>query len=155
MNTRSRRTLLAVVLPILAAAAPVGGVALTAAVEEGCNTLPSGAPILNSLPPLGICIVQAAVGDIVEIIADPAALIGVLLAACAQYGTATVEQIIAWIELALASPPALDGGTVATHKARLNKVRSAALAMQHVVVQAAVPPSASVSAPPAPATTHP
>jgi hypothetical protein len=146
--TRTRKTLLAVTLPLLVAAAPVGGVAVTAAVEEGCGaTLPSPTPILGSLPPLGICVVQAAIGDIVEAISDPASLISAILAACSQYGTATVEQIIAWIEQALAGAPGLDGGSVALNKARLNKVHAAALVMQHVVI----PPSASVSAPPAPA----
>lgn len=144
--TRTRKTLLAVTLPLLAAAAPVGGVAITAAVEEGCGgTLPSGAPIVGTLPPLGICVVQAAIGDIVEAISDPASLIGAIISACSQYGTATVEQVIAWIEQAIAGIPTFDGGTVALNKARLNKVHAAALVMQHVVI----PPSASVSAPPA------
>jgi hypothetical protein len=141
--TRTRKTLLAVTLPLLAAAAPVGGIAVTAAVEEGCSTLPPTTPITSSLPPLGICVVQAAIGDIVEAISDPASLIGAIISACSQFGTATVEQIIAWIEQALAGAPGLDGGSVALNKARLNKVHAAALAMQHVVV----PPSASVSAP--------
>jgi hypothetical protein len=144
--TRTRKTLLAVTLPLLVAAAPVGGVALAGVVEEGCSNLPSPTPIVNTLPPLGICIVEAAVQDIVQVIADPAALINVLITACAQYGTATVEQILAWIELALASPPALDSGSVATRLARLNKVHAAALVMQHVIVPAAIPPSADAAA---------
>jgi hypothetical protein len=92
-------------------------------------------------------VAQAAIGDIVEAISDPASLIGAIIAACSQYGTATVEQIIMWIEQAIANQPALDGGNVALNKARLNKVRSAAIAIQHVIVPAAIPPSASVSTP--------
>ena len=141
--TRTRKTLLAVTLPLLAAAAPVGGIAVTAAVEEGCSNLPSPLPVLNSLPPLGLCVVEAAVSDIVQAISDPASIVSAIIAACSQYGTATVDQIAAWIELALTAPPALDGGSVAAHKVALNKVHAAALAMQHAVV----PPSASVSAP--------
>lgn len=145
--TRTSKTLLAVILPLLAAAAPVGGVAVTAAVEEGCSNLPPTTPITGTLPPLGICVAQAAIGDIVEAISDPASLINVIIAACSQYGTATVEQIIMWVEQAIAGIPALDGGNVALNKARLNKVHAAAVAIQHVIVPAAIPPSASVSAP--------
>lgn len=109
--------------------------------SSSCKNLPPTAPITSTLPSLGICVVQAAVGDIVEVISDPVSLIGAIISACSAYGTATVEQIIAWLESALASQPVVtsDAGaiSVAVAKARLSKVHAAALTQLHVVVNVA------------------
>src|SRR5580693_2996473 len=80
---------------------------LTPASLEGCNTPPPTAPIVNSLPPLGICVAQAAIGDIVDAINDPLSLITAIINQCAPYGVATVEQVVQWVEIALASQPML------------------------------------------------
>jgi len=118
-------------------------VALGFVAADGCaGSLPSPTPIVNTLPPLGVCVVQAAAADLVEAISDPVSLVGAIISACSSYGAATVDQIIAWVEQAIAAPPVFtDAGAVsiAVQKARLTKVRAAALAMQHVVVVAPKP----------------
>jgi hypothetical protein len=144
-----KRTTITLLFPVLVALVPAGGVAAVATVEEGCSTLPPTTPITGTLPALGICVVSAAINDIVQAIQDPVSLIGAIISACASYGTATADEIYNWIEQALASQPifADSGLSVSDYKSRLSKVRSAALTMQHVTVTA-VP---AVPAAPAPA----
>lgn len=111
------------------------GVALAFVADQGCSAnLPSPTPIVNSLPPLGLCVVEAAATDIVDAISDPASLIGAIVSACSRFGSATIEQIIAWVEQALSSQPAVADAGPSPASARRAKVRAAALAMQHVVV---------------------
>lgn len=125
---------------------------LTPAALEGCNAPPPTTPIISSLPPLGICIASAALGDIVDAINDPLSLVTVIINQCAPYGIATVEQIVQWVEIALASQPVLpsaadaatdvtvdatapNGGiSLAVHRGRLAKVHAAALGQMHVVI---------------------
>lgn len=123
---------------------------LTPAALEGCNAPPPVTPIISSLPPLGICVAQAAVGDIVDAINDPFSLVTAIINQCLPYGVATVEQVVQWIETALASQPILtspdaatapDGAgtapgsvSLAVHRGRLAKVHAAALSQMHVVI---------------------
>lgn len=117
---------------------------------EGCNTPPPIAPVVNTLPPLGICIAQAAIGDIVDAINDPLSLVTAIINQCLPYGVATVEQVVQWIEVAFAAQPILvlpdaatapDGAgtapgsvSLSVHRARLAKVHAAALSQLHVMI---------------------
>ena len=91
-------------------------------------TAAQGQALIQPSEQLGICILQAAVGDIVEAISDPLSLIPAIISSCGAYGVATVEQVIAIIEQALSSSPADAGATVAAM--RLATVHSAALAFK-------------------------
>jgi len=83
------------------------------------------APLVAPSEKLGMCILQAAVGDLVEAISDPASLIPAIIGSCTGYGVATVEQVVAIIEEALGASPVSDSGAVLI--ARLKKVHAAAL----------------------------
>ncbi len=92
-------------------------------------------PVLSTIPPLGLCILQASLADVVDGINEPLAIVSSIVTACQQYGVVTVEAILSYIESALASPPALDSGVGLSEKqvARLHKVHSAAVVQQHIV----------------------
>lgn len=111
---------------------------VVAPAETGCKNLPPVTPVTNTLGPLGLCVIQTAATDIVEVISDPAALIGAVVEACSSYGKATVDQIVVWIEEALGAQPALPttaaSVSASVAKSRLSKVHAAALAMQHIVI---------------------
>ena len=121
--------LLCIVLPV---SVPVG----LSAVTSSC-TKEQSSQIVNTLPPLGACIAQAAISDIVEAIADPLSLVQAIIAQCTPYGVATVEQIVAVIESLLSAPPTSpEAGSqmLAVHRARMSKVKAAALSQMHIVV---------------------
>ncbi len=102
-----------------------------------CNNACNGptAPIVNTIPPLGMCILQASLADFIDGISDPLAIVSAIVSACQQYGLVTVEAIISYIESALASSPALDSGVGLSTKqlVRLHKVHAAAVSQQHIV----------------------
>jgi hypothetical protein len=101
--------------------------------NNACNS--PTAPITSTIPPLGMCILQASLADLVDGISDPLAIVSAIVTACQQYGAVTVEAIISYIESALASSPALDSGVGLSAKqiARLHKVHAAAITQQHIV----------------------
>jgi hypothetical protein len=103
--------------------------------KNACNESAPVAPVLSTLPPLGICIVQASLADWVDNVTDPLAIVSSIVTACQQYGVVTVEAILTYIESALTSTPALDSGVGLSAKqlARLGKVHTAAVSQQHFV----------------------
>jgi len=124
--------LLALVAVVLASSPPAARVLSPAAETVGCGPV-NAAPLVPVSEKLGMCILQAAVGDLVEAIADPVSLVQAVIGACRAYGVATIEQVIAIIEEAISSPPAVDAGAAplsAAQHARLEKVHAAALALK-------------------------
>jgi hypothetical protein len=96
-------------------------------------------PLITVGQNLGICVIQAAVGDLPEAFTDPASLIEAIASSCTKYGIATAAQILATIEEAIASSPSTqvppsspDAGTSSVTLLRLQKVRDAAA---HVIAQ--------------------
>jgi hypothetical protein len=103
-------------------------------------TPPSTTPIVNTLPALGACIIQAAGGDFVDALNDPATLIPAIISQCLQYGAATAQAIMAYLESWFADSPVTDAGAASAQspaaivRARQMKVHAAALAYQGIVV---------------------
>jgi hypothetical protein len=120
-------------------------VAFPAIFNEACNSQ-AGQQVLQTLPPLGACIIQAAGSDFVDALNDPASLVGVIVSECSQYGLVTaamiVSEIESWFE---AAPAALDSGVAEggagavgnAQRTRLNKVLVAALSTENIVMVSA------------------
>lgn len=123
--TRTKRTLLALSVPCL--------VAIAVPTVTACKD-PSTPTFVNTLPPLGACIVQAAISDIMDIASDPLSAVQAVVSVCSQYGEVTIASILSYVEAAIAGQPALDGGLSAIHLARLQKIRFAAISQQHIVM---------------------
>jgi hypothetical protein len=105
--------------------------------EVGCGSNPGIQPLFVAGENLGICIVQAAVGDLPEAFTDPASLLSAIASACTAYGIATAAQILATIEQAIASTPTYpdaggDAGFSSASLLKLQKVRDAAA---HIIAQ--------------------
>lgn len=76
----------------------------------------------TTVPPLVGCILQAAAGDFVEAIVDPASLVPAILGQCAQYGEVTAAAIIAAIESWFASTPDAGSDAGSIQASRLRRV---------------------------------
>jgi hypothetical protein len=103
-------------------------------------TPPSASSVVSTLPPLGACLIQAAGGDFVDALTDPATLIPAVISQCLQYGAATATSIVSYLDSWFASSPSVDAGTggaispAALVRARQMKVHAAALAYQGIVI---------------------
>jgi hypothetical protein len=98
--------------------------ASTAVASVPACTALQAAPIVDSLPPLASCIIQAAGADFVEALSDPLSLLPAIASACIGFGTVTAAAIVHAIESWFASAPAVDSGTAASQvqAARLKRV---------------------------------
>jgi hypothetical protein len=104
----------------------------------GCSsTNVNTKPLLADGEQLGICVVQAAASDLPEVLSgDPASLLSAIAGECAAYGVATAEQILATIEEALASQPAVpDAGPDAGTSIALRRLKIIREAAAHVAAQ--------------------
>ena len=88
---------------LLTTAATVAGgcVACTQAQEKAVDA---------TFPPLASCIVQTAASDSATALSDPLALAFAIASACAPYGQATADAIVAVLESWFKGAPVLDGG---------------------------------------------
>jgi hypothetical protein len=66
----------------------------------------------GAFPPLASCIVQTAASDSATALSDPLALVVAVASACAPYGQATADAIVAVLESWFKGSPVLDGGAV-------------------------------------------
>jgi hypothetical protein len=130
---------------VLAVGLSIGGFFVSDTLE-GCTKAQEQA-VVATLPPLGACIIEAAGGDFVEALTDPASLISAVASSCMAYGSATASVIAQVIESWFAAAPAVLGsdaavdavadaavsaklrGAASVQSARLRKVQAAALAL--------------------------
>ena len=126
-------------LTVLAFAFGISGVSLFAPSTTACKGgLPDPTPVTSTLPPLGVCAVQAALSDLAEAIQNPLSLVTAIMAACSSYGQLTVEALIGYVESAIEGQPkipATDGAVLTEfHASRLSRVLAAARSQQHIVI---------------------
>jgi hypothetical protein len=97
---------------------------------EGCAGTPSGQLIAPS-EKLGLCVVQAAVSDLVDAISDPVSLVPAIISACAAYGVADAQSVWSVLLEYLGAAPSPDAGVSLSgvQLARVQRVMSAAKAL--------------------------